>query len=106
MVQQSTMATPEWQRAPVDLARREAALTDRSRTGGHGGPKRLGVYSATFSPTGIAITIGYPDGPKSYQWTWKQLDAGYEGTRVPFDRHAMWTPKELREAGPVEGWGS
>lgn len=96
MVQQSS---PAWERTPLELARQQAeGHTDRSRSGGHGGPERLGVYSVTYSPAGIAVTIGYPDGPKSYQWTWKQLDAGYEGTRVPFDRHAMWTPKELREA--------
>jgi len=101
MVQQSI---PVWERTPLDLARAEAAHVDRTTTGGHGGPHRLGLYSQTHSPAGISVTIGYPDGARSYQWTWAQLDAGYVGTRVPFDRHKLWTAKELREAGPVEGW--
>ncbi len=87
-----------WERPPLALIREYVAANRIApeSNGGSGGPW-LGLCSVTHGPSGIQATIRTPDGEKSYQWTWKQLEAGHEGTPVPFDRFGWWTAKDLRE---------
>lgn len=84
---------------PLELARGYVAEHGRvnTGTGGFSAPT-LGLSSATRSESCIQITISHAHRePESYQWTWKQFDAGHPGTRVPFDRAGLWTPKQIRE---------
>ena len=75
-------------RQPADTAARIASGSTARPT------HRLASWSPSATRTAPVRTSGRG----------AQLDAGYVGTRVPFDRHKLWTAKELREAGPVEGW--
>jgi hypothetical protein len=95
-------SVPVWEVEPVELVRRAVRDDYRTNTGGWTGINHYGLSELTYYSGGVQARIGGPDGVRSYQWTWEQLDAGKAGTRVPWPRFSPWSAKDLRaraEAG-------